>query len=107
MLNKKMSLIIDGLHESANESGPYYVTPEIKDSDVDFAVASVAKYLKSRKLDRITTEDVIEELRSLSDMWDNYWGMGLRTKKAQKDFLNDFLKRLEIKGIKDVVNDTF
>lgn len=87
--------------------GRYYVTPDISDDDIEFAAESTARYLKRRGLTEITTEDVIEELRSLSDMWDVYWAYGLRTREQEKAFLDDFLNRLATYGITDVVDNTF
>ena len=91
----------------SDTSSRYYVTPDISEFDIDFAAESVAKYLKRRELDQITTEDVIEQLRSLSDMWDEYWAYGLRTKEDEQAFLDNFLVRLSDYGIDNVVDNTF
>lgn len=88
-------------------SGRYYVTPEITEMDLKLAAESVAKSLKKMEGRDITTEIVIDRLRSLSDFWDEYWGYGLRTREDEKEFLYDFLDRLKEYGVTDVIDDTF
>ncbi len=79
--------------------------------DMEWIANKVAYYLKNRlekgTLTKITTEDVIEEFRSLNDDYDDWWARGLNTKEKELSFMKDLLTRLEHYDITAVVDNTF
>lgn len=86
-----------------------YTAPEGPKDDAEFdsAAERIARLLEHRKLQQVTTEDVIEAFRTLSDRYDDYWGRGLRTPKQEKEFVDKLLASLAKCGITDVVDNTF
>lgn len=89
----------------------YKPTRGPESADMEWIAERVAYYLKNRlekgTLTKITTEDIIEEFRSLNDDYDDWWSRGLNTKEKELSFMKALLTRLEHYDITDVVDNTF